>query len=194
MISLRRTDVRKRVGDNEGLQPGQCVERNRRDLVFAEFLDIDAAPMSQRHRGRAKAAVVRDREIDLVFSRHSRLEGNAVSLCDCIAMPMLREIKPLLFGQCRFQIAHPGDKTCLALFSNAALEDGFDEYLTVPFYQCLNVIFACTGSQHFRAWKTHMFQQSGPVQQSGNLHLTAPPMVADLGRGGFCVRYSLKLS
>ncbi len=150
--------------------------------------------MSQRHRRRAKAAVVRDREVNLVLGRHTRLEGHAVGLCDGIAMPMRREIKPLLFGQCRLKIAYLGDKTGLALFSDAPLEDRFDEYQSVPFNQCLNVIFACTGSQHFRAWKIHMSKQSGPVQQSGNLHLSAPPMVADLRRRDFGVRYSLKLS
>ena len=51
----RRADVGQRVGDDEGLQSGQRIERHLRELGLVELLDIDAALVRQRHRRRAEA-------------------------------------------------------------------------------------------------------------------------------------------
>ncbi len=54
---LGRAEARQRVGDDEGLQSGERIERNLRDLALVELLDVHAAVMRERHRRRAEMRV-----------------------------------------------------------------------------------------------------------------------------------------
>jgi hypothetical protein len=42
---LGRADVGQRIGDDESLEAGQSLERDLRDLLLVQLLDVDAAPM-----------------------------------------------------------------------------------------------------------------------------------------------------
>jgi hypothetical protein len=96
---LRRTDIGERVGDDEGLEAGERVEWDLGDLALVQFLDVDTAPVRQRHGRRAKARRVGQREIDLVLGRHRPLEGDAIRLGDGVAVPVLGEVEALLLPE-----------------------------------------------------------------------------------------------
>ena len=57
---LRRLELRQRIGDHEGLETGQRVEGNLRDLALVELLDVDAALVGQRHSRSAEVGRIGD--------------------------------------------------------------------------------------------------------------------------------------
>ena len=56
---LRRADVGQRVGNDEGLQSGECIEGDVGDRFLVELLDVDAADVRERHGRRAEGGGIR---------------------------------------------------------------------------------------------------------------------------------------
>ena len=170
MICLRRLELRQRVGDHEGLEAGQRIERDLRDQALVELLDVDAAVVGERHGRRAEVGRVGDREIDLVLGRHRGLEGHAVGLGDDVADPMLDEIEPLLLLQRGLEVGRAPEQAGLALLADAALEHRLDEHRAVAVDQALDLVFAGVGAENFRRRKARELQQLGAVKHACDLH------------------------
>jgi len=192
---LRRADVGERVGDDEGLQPGERLERHLCDVFLVELLDIDPAHVGERHGGSAELGRVGDCKIHLVLGRHPAFEGDAVGLGHGVSVPMLREIETLLFRQRGFQIGRLADQAGFALLAHAALEQRLDEDELVPVEQILDLIFGRAWSEHFRGRKFHMRQQARPKEHAGDVHgsLLDPALGAALpgdGEGRLAAAYA----
>jgi hypothetical protein len=80
--------------------------------------------MRQRHRRGAKLRRVVDGEIDLVLGRDSALERDAIGLRDCISVPMLDEIQPLLLSQRGLEVRRLADQAGVALLADTATKSG----------------------------------------------------------------------
>ena len=107
---LGRADIGQRIGDDEGLEPGQRLKWHLRDLPLVEFLDVHAAHMSERHGGSAKLGGIRDCKIDLVLGRDAAFKGHPIRLGDDISMAVLGEVEALLLGERRLEIARLADQ------------------------------------------------------------------------------------
>jgi len=179
---LGRANVGQRVGDDEGLEPGQRLERHRGDLRRAQLLDVDAAAMGEGHGGRAVAGVVGDREVDLVVGRHAGLEGDAVGLGAGVAVAVFGEVQALLLGKRGLEIAGPADQIGLALLADAAAEQRLDEDQAVAADQVLDLVLARVRPQHLRGRESDMAEQPRSVEHAGQLHRKAPSRPAPAGR------------
>ena len=56
---LRRLQIGQRVGYDKGLEAGQRIERNLRNLGFIELFNVHTAVVGQRHGRRAEVRRVR---------------------------------------------------------------------------------------------------------------------------------------
>ena len=142
MISFGAPIVGQRVGDDERLQAGQRIERHLADHASVELLDVHAAVMRERHRRRAKARRIGDREIDLVLGRHAGFEGHAIGLGRLVADAVLGEVQPLLFLERGLQVVRAAEQARLALLADAALEHRLDEDLS----RCRSIIALISSS------------------------------------------------
>ena len=167
---LGRADVGQRIGDDEGLQPGQRLERHLRHVLLVELLDVHAAAMRQRHRRSPELGRIGDGEIDLVLGGDAALERDAIGLGDRIAVPMLDEIQPFLLFQRGLEVGRLADQAGLALLADAAAKQRLDEDQLVPVDQALNLILGCARPQNLGSGELDMFEQPRSVQHSGDLH------------------------
>ena len=187
MISRGAFRSRERVGDDERLEAGERLEGNLGDLVLLELLDVDAAVMGERHRRRAEAGRVGEREVDLVLRRHARLEGHALRLGDHVADAVLGEEQPLLLLQRGLEVLGPAEQARLALLADAALEDRLQEDHAVALDQRLDLGLGGLGAEHLRAREAHEAKQLRAVEHASQLHGRTPPVL------GFAVGRSLTL-
>jgi hypothetical protein len=170
----RCADVAERVGDHEGLQPGQCVEGHAGDVGLVELFDRDAALVRQRDRRRAEARVVADREVHLVLGRHTAFEADAVGLGLDVAVLVLGEVQALLFGQCARQVGGAADQAGLALLADRALEERLDEDLAVAPDQVLDLVFAGVRAQHLGGGEARELKKFRSIEHSGEIHPVTP--------------------
>ena len=170
----RRADVGERVGDDEGLQAGQRLEGDGGDVGLRQLLDIDASAMGQRHGRRAEMRVVGDGEIDLVLGGNAGLEGDAIRLGIGVAVAVLGEVEPLLFGQRGLEVAGLADEPGLALLADAAAEDRLDEDQAVAGDQVLDRVFAGVGPEHLGRGEVDVAEQPRSVEHSVELHGRSP--------------------
>jgi hypothetical protein len=86
--------------------------------------------------------------------------------------------------QRRLKIARLTDQPGLAFLADAALEYRFDENQLVTIDQTLDLVFRCTGTEHFSGREINMLEQLRPIEHSGDLHGREIPSAN-------CVRQSL---
>ena len=183
----RRLDVGQRIGDDERLQAGQRLERHRRDLILAQFLDVDTAMVGDGDGGRPESRRIGDSEIDLVICRHGGLEGDALRLGGDVAVGVLDEIEPLALGQGGLQVAGLADQAGLALLADGTFEDRLDEQHAVAIEHRLDLGLGGVGPQHVGDREVHEAQELGAVEQAAQLHGIASLLVeqnAGLARHG----------
>jgi hypothetical protein len=137
---------------------------------LSEFLDVDAAHVSERHARRAELGRVGYGEIDLMLGGHPALEGHPVRLGYRVAMAVLDEIEALLLGKRAPQIGSLADQAGLAFLPHASLEQRFDEDELVAVDEVLDLIFGRAWAQDFRRWKIDVRQHARAVEHSGDVH------------------------
>ena len=148
--ALRRVEVGQGVGHHERLEPGERIERDARDQLPVQLLDVDAAVAAQRQGRGAKARAVGDGEVDLALGRHRALEGDAVGLGGEVAGAVLDEIEPLFLFQGSLEIGGAAEQAGLALLAHAALEDRLDEDRSVAADQRLDLVLARRRAEDLR--------------------------------------------
>ncbi len=99
----RRSEVGEGVGDDEGLEPGQGLERHFGDMALVELFDVHPARVGQRHGRRAIGGRVGNREIDLVLGRHCTFEGDPLGLGIGVAVAVLGKVEAFLLEQRRLR-------------------------------------------------------------------------------------------
>src|SRR5262245_65137153 len=171
---LGGADVAERVGDDEGLKPGQGFERHLRDLALVDLLDVDTAAMGERHRRRAVVRRIGDREIDLVLGGDSALESDAIGLGPRIAVLVLDEIKPLLLLERGLEVARTADQAGLALLADAAAKYRLYENELMAIDEVLDLILCRLRSEYFGCGKVHVLEQRRPIKHAGDVHGHAP--------------------
>ena len=171
----RRVEVRQRIGDDKRLEAGQRIERHPGDPARIELLDVYPALVRQGHCRRAKPRRVCNREIDLVLCRHRAFECHAVRFGDRVADAVLDEVKALLLVEGGLQIGSAADEPGLALFADAAFEDGFYEHRPVLLDEGLDVLLAGVWAEHFGGRIAGELQQLCAVAHAGDFHRSLPP-------------------
>ncbi len=166
----RRLDVGQRIGDDERLQAGQSLERHRRDLVLAQFLDVDTAMVGDGDGGRPEPRRISYGEVDLVIRRYGGLERHALRLGRNVAMGVLNEIEPLALGQGGLQVAGLADEAGLALLADGTFKDRLDEYHAVAIEHRLDLGLGSVGPEHVGHREVHEAQELGAVEQAAQLH------------------------
>src|SRR5215204_4409322 len=142
---LGRADIAQGIGNDEGLEARQRVERNPCNLALVELLDVHASHMGQRHGWSAELGRIRHSEIDFVLSGNTALEGDAIRLRKGIPMPVLGEIEAFLFRQSRFEISRLPDQARFALLADPTLEDRFDKDQPVTPNEVLDFVLGGAG-------------------------------------------------
>ena len=171
--ALRRIEVGQGVGHHERLEPGERIERDARDQLPVQLLDVDAAVAAQSQGRGAKARAVGDGEVDLALGRHRAFEGDAVGLGGEVAGAVLDEIEPLFLFQGGLEIGGAAEQAGLALLAHAALEDRLDEDRSVAADQRLDLVLARRRAEDLRRGMARELEQPRAVQHAGDLHCPA---------------------